>query len=131
MGKSVLGLALKQVCPRGPYLDHYHFWFTLMICLTIYQQLLSSLQMIRPFFIVQNVNTFANHLNSDLSKISIWSFQWKLSFNPYSSKQTQEVVFSHKLQKTCHPSIYFNKKSVKQVPSQRHLLMILDTKLNF
>ena len=28
-------------------------------------------------------------------------------------------------------SIYFNNKSVKQVPSQKHLEMILDTKLNF
>ena len=31
----------------------------------------------------------------------------------------------------CHPSIYFNNKSVKQVPPQKHLGMILDNKLNF
>ena len=29
------------------------------------------------FSIVQNVNTSASHLNSDLSKISKWEFQWK------------------------------------------------------
>ena len=83
------------------------------------------------FFIVQNVNTSANHLNSDLSKISNWAFQWKMSFNPDPSKQAQEVIFSRKIQKTCHPSIYFNNKSVKQVPSQKHLGLILDNKLNF
>ena len=34
-------------------------------------------------------------------------------------------------QKTCHPSICFNNKSVKQVLSQKHLGLILDNKLNF
>ena len=54
-----------------------------------------------------------------------------MSFNPDPSKQAQEVIFSRKIQKTCHPSIYFNNKSVKQVPSQKHLGLILDNKLNF
>ena len=54
-----------------------------------------------------------------------------MSFNPDPSKQAQEVVFSCKIQRTCHPSIYFNNKSVKQVPSQKHLQLILDCKLNF
>ena len=82
------------------------------------------------FAIVQNANTSASHLNNDLGKISNWPFQWKMSFNPDPSKQVQEVIFSCKIQKTCHPSIYFNNKSVKQVPSQKHLGLILD-KLNF
>ena len=54
-----------------------------------------------------------------------------MSFNPDPSKQSQEVTFSLKIQKTCHPSIYFNNKSVKQVPSQKHLGLILDNRLNF
>ena len=54
-----------------------------------------------------------------------------MSFNPDRSKQAQKVIFSRKIQKTCYPSIYFNNKSVKQVPSQKHLGMILNTKLNF
>ena len=83
------------------------------------------------FSILQNVNTSARHLNNDLSKISNWTFQWKTSFNPDPSKQAQEVIFSRKIQKTCHPPIYFNNKSVKQVPSQKHLGLILDNKLNF
>ena len=31
------------------------------------------------FSIVQNVNTSANHVNSDLSKISNWAFQWEMN----------------------------------------------------
>ena len=54
-----------------------------------------------------------------------------MSFNPNPSKQAQEVIFSRKVQKTCHHSIYFNNKSVKQVSSQKHLGLILDSKLNF
>ena len=76
------------------------------------------------FSIVQNVNTFASHMNSELSKISNWAFQWKISFNPDPNKQAQKVIFSRKIQKTCHPSIYFNNKSFKQVPSQKHLGLI-------
>ena len=86
-----------------------------MTYLTIYQQLLSFFQMIRP--IVQNVNNSPSHLNSDLSKISNLAFQWKMSFNRDPSKQSQEVIFSRRNQKNCHPSIYFNNKQVKQVPS--------------
>ena len=83
------------------------------------------------FSIVQNAITSASHLNHDLSKISNWTFQWKMSFNPDPSKKAQEVIFSRKIQKTCRPSICFNNKSVKQVPSQKHLGLILDSKLNF
>ena len=53
-----------------------------------------------------------------------------MSFNPDPNKQAQEVVFSRKVQITCHPSIYFNNKSFKQVPSQKNLGLILG-KLNF
>ena len=42
-------------------------------------------------------------LNSDLSRIKQWAFQWKMSFNPDPNKQAQEVIFSRKLKKFCHP----------------------------
>ena len=54
-----------------------------------------------------------------------------MSFNPDPSKQAQEVFFSRKLQKISNPSIYFNNNPVEQHSSQKHLRMILDTKLNF
>ena len=83
------------------------------------------------FSIVQKVNTSASHLDCDLRKISNWAIQWKTGFNPDSRKQAQEVIFTRKIQKTCYSSIYFSNKSVKQVPSQKHLGLILDNKLNF
>ena len=83
------------------------------------------------FFIVKNVNTCASHLDCDLRKISNWAVQWKTDFNPDPSKQAQEVIFTRKIQKTCYSSIYFSNKSVKQFPSQQHLGLILDNKLNF
>ena len=83
------------------------------------------------FSTIRNVNTSMSHLNSDLSKISNGAFQWKVSFNPDPRKQAQEVIFSRKMQKSSHPSIYFNTKSVKQVPFQKYLGLILYNKLNF
>ena len=54
-----------------------------------------------------------------------------MSFNPDPSKQAQEVTSSRKLQKISHPSIYFNNNPIEQVSSQKHLGMVLDTKLSF
>ena len=60
------------------------------------------------FPIVNDMNRSASNLNNDLSKISDWAMQWKISFNPNSSKQAQEVIFCVKLQNSNHDSIYFN-----------------------
>ena len=107
-----------------------------MTCLTIYQQLLSSTAKLFAgdtslFSIVQKVNTSAIHLGCDLRQISNWAVQWKTDFNLDPSKQAQEVIFTRKIQKTCYSSIYFSNKQVKQVPSQKHLELTLDSKLNF
>ena len=54
-----------------------------------------------------------------------------MSFNPDPGKQAQEVVFSHKLQKSTHPTLSFNNNTVTQCVTQEHLGMLLDTKLDF
>ena len=76
------------------------------------------------------MNTSANHLNNDLSKINDWAIKRKMSFNPSPSKQAQEVIFSRKRQNLNHNSIYFNHNLVQQVPSQKHLGMHLGSKFN-
>ena len=48
------------------------------------------------FSVVHDINTSAAYLNNDLRKISNWSSQWKMIFNPDPSKQAQEVIFSRK-----------------------------------
>ena len=70
------------------------------------------------FSIVRDINTSAAHLNNDLRKISNWAFQWKMSFNHDPSTRAQEAIFSRKLQKISHPSIYFNNNPIEQVSSQ-------------
>ena len=83
------------------------------------------------FSIVHNMNTSTTNLNNNLNKIKNLTIQWKMTFNPDPSKEAQEVIFSRKLQKPNHNQVYFNHNSVKQGPSQKHLGMYLDTKLNF
>ena len=39
------------------------------------------------FSVVNDINTFAIELNSDLKKINNWAFQWKMTFNPGHGKQ--------------------------------------------
>ena len=46
------------------------------------------------FSIVIDIDISKYELNSDLRKISIWTYQWKMHFNPDVSKQAQEVMFS-------------------------------------
>ena len=83
------------------------------------------------FNVAHDINTSANELNNDLKKVSNWAFQWKMSFNPDPSKQTQEVNFSRKLKKVTHPPLVFNNANISQCKSQKHLGIILDSKLTF
>ena len=90
------------------------------------------LNYLHPLFsVVHDKNISANELNNDLRKISNWAYQWKISFNPDPLKQAQEVIFSHKITKTNHPTLFFNDNPVHQVTLQKHLGMFLDCKLNF
>ena len=73
----------------------------------------------------------ANVLNIDLRKIREWTEQWKTVFNPDSTKQAQELVFSRKLHSPKHPDLYFNRLVVENVKTQKHLGLKLEEKLNF
>ena len=75
-----------------------------------------------------NSNT---QLNSDLAKVSKWAFQWKMSFNPDPNKQAIEVCFSNKCDKGNYPPLHFNSTRVQVADSQKHLRLVLDSKLNF
>ena len=48
------------------------------------------------FSVVHDTDTSANDLYHDLEKISEWSFQWKMKFNPDPTKEAQVVIFSKK-----------------------------------
>ena len=83
------------------------------------------------FSVVQHINSTANDLNNYLIKISDWAFQWKMRFNSDPKKQAQEMIFSRKISKIDHPSLYFNENLVKSSSTQKYLGMLLDTKLDF
>ena len=63
--------------------------------------------------------------------ISKWASNWKMLFNPDSSKPAQTVLFSRKKQVQIHPTISLNNIQVGKVPYQKHLGLTLDEKLNF
>ena len=54
-----------------------------------------------------------------------------MSFNPDSSKQAQEVIFSRKTKKEYHPPLAFNSNNVLETNSQKHLGVVLDNRLFF
>ena len=70
-------------------------------------------------------------LNEDLEAISKWAFQWKMLFNPDPVKQAIEVCFSQKLDKVVYPPLKFNNSDVQSANSQKHLGLVLDSKLDF
>ena len=48
---------------------------------------------------LSNAKLFVDDVNKDLEKISKWVTQWKVDFNPDTTRQSQEVIFSCKLKK--------------------------------
>ena len=81
------------------------------------------------FATVHNITKATNDLNNDLSKITKWAFQWKMSFNPDISKQAHEVIFPRKRSVLSHPHLTFNNILVARKNSQKHLGMQLDKKV--
>ena len=77
------------------------------------------------FSVVRDPINTSQKLNNDLHEVSLWAYKWKISFNPDPSKQTQEVIFSRKINKVYHPPFLFER------PSQKHLGIHLDEGLTF
>ena len=83
------------------------------------------------FPVVHDSQKSANDFNKDLEIIYIWAFQWKMNFNPDPTKQAREVIFSRKAKEIYHPPLLFNNTSVSLSSFQKHLGVILDSKLIF
>ena len=54
-----------------------------------------------------------------------------MNFSHDPGKEAQKVISSRKLQNENHNQVYFNQNSAKQVSSQKHIGIYLNTKLNF
>ena len=83
------------------------------------------------FSIVKNPVVSAESLQHDLDLITEWAYQWKMSFNPDLTKPAEEILFSHKKNRSYHPPLFFNNNEVKRVTDHKHLCLILGPKLSF
>ena len=54
-----------------------------------------------------------------------------MNINPDPSKQAQDVIFSRKLKNASHPPLVFNNANVSSYKSQKHLGILLHSKLTF
>ena len=56
-----------------------------------------------------------------------------MQFNPDPNKEANEVIFFRKTgsNNLLHPPIKFTKIDISECPHQKHLGIVLDTKLNF
>ena len=83
------------------------------------------------FSVVKDPLISAADLNHDLNTIYQWAHQWKMEFNPDPAKQATEVLFSCKKVVPNHPQLFFNGTVVKKVNEQKHLGLILESRLCF
>ena len=60
------------------------------------------------------INT-SQKLNKDLDRVGLWANKWKISFNPDSLKQAQEVIFSRKINKVYHSPLLFNNSTFQHI----------------
>ena len=67
------------------------------------------------FATVHNIKKAKNDLNNDLTKITKWAFQWKMTFNPDISKQAHEVIFFRKRSVSSHPPL-ITYQLLKRIP---------------
>ena len=109
---------------------------TLPFLIYIYTISLSTYEM--PSFLqvafsaVYNLNTPTDEINNDLVTINKWAYQWKMSFNPDSIKQLQEVIFTGKISKEDHPLLFLKQKQcVKSLFTKAVKGIIFDSCLSF
>ena len=94
-GKNSIWANIEAGVPRGSILGPLSFLiYTNNLSEDLNAKLFSDDASL--FFVVKNINLSAKDLDNDLAKISNWSFQWKMNFNPNSAKQAQEVILKKK-----------------------------------
>ena len=70
------------------------------------------------YIIVDNPNTAAEIINSDLVKISNWARAWLVDFN---AAKNEALLLSHKINRPLHPPLYMHNQQINEVQYHKHL----------
>ena len=82
------------------------------------------------YYLVKDPAQTITEMNHDLCVIQRWAYQWRMVFNPDSTKQANQVLFScKKKHPKNHPHLFFNGIQVSQ--EQKHLGLILENDFSF
>ena len=68
--------------------------------------------------VVDNSETTAELLNSDLDKTIKWAKHWLVTFNPI---KTETLLIYRKLNKSFHPSLFKDNQQITEVEIQKYL----------
>ena len=64
------------------------------------------------FIIVENPNTAANIINSDLQRITRWAAMWLVKFQP---NKNEALLISRKLDRQNHPPLFMLNNQINEV----------------
>ena len=70
------------------------------------------------YIIVDNPNTAAEIINSDLLKISNWARAWLVDFN---AAKNEALLLSRKINRPLHPPLYMHNQQINEVQYHKHL----------
>ena len=77
-----------------------------------------------------DIRSESKQITSEIQEINNWAFQWKKNINYDPPKQPQEVMFSRRHSETSHSMLICNSNPVQDSSLQKHLGIILESKLN-
>ena len=124
--------AVRSGAPQGSVLDPLLF---LIYINDLERNIKSNIKFFADdtmlFSIVNDPAISANDLNHDLHILQQWAYQWKMEFNPDPIKHATGVLFSCKQSSPNHPQLIFNGIAVAKGNDQKHLGLILDSRLSF
>ena len=75
------------------------------------------------YLIVEDPETAADLMNSDLEKIHQWAQSWLVNFNP---NKTEQMIISRKAVPPRHPNLEMNNVDIQKVDSHKHLGLIIN-----
>ena len=78
-----------------------------------------------------NTRNSQKTLNFYLKSTKNWAYQSKMQFNPDPKKQINEVIFTLRSNTSTYSPVTFNKDVTATYPHQKHLAVVVDSKLDF